>query len=828
MDWSSTRAQSVDNAAASSSSGVRASSLTPNYSPSLGKCSPAGPKDTKDDPFGELVSFTSSAAGRTSAKMTLRERQQMLDEQSRSSSPFSGVQQPAGAESTKPAALGASSGQPGAWNFDALENAGSSLRLAGRTSVPSKPQRMGVASSALDFDPLARPMQAPVVAAPSLSKAPNTGLSYPPDSASSSDDDPIPMDIGWPAQARQESFVDMDFEIAQIVEYGFSAEQATTALEISGSTRAAIQLLREQQATMRQVAGKQTRLPQEPSLPRNQRQQQIERANQGESSSDEDVDAHGFSYKDRVRGSNNGRGQTSTQSSAFGKMPNSDKLLATANELGSTVWKQANSWFAIGKKKVMELQETVMDQSKSVTQGFGGASRNRSYESEYLPSTQRYRDYGSSSSDDDNEVYMSANRRRTDRSDGKTAKALGSRPNNDTARRGPAQMDDSFSRMGSDAGQPKARTAYPQDCLQQSSQPSLQPKPSSQGFNSSRASSARPSPAPIPTIPDSTLRESASAKTNANEQFKLGQFGDAVEGYASAINSILRHTSVHPILIVLYNNRALAYARNGESKSAVADCSLALELCDQYQGNGTIELAASAGRVDVAEQRAKALQRRAEALEASENYADGLRDWKSLREAAREPAQRQQSSRGIQRCEKALGISQPSSSSARPSPAAATKPAEAKPEDIASVFASISLAAVKSGGSNILNMQTENSAAVAELRKKEQAKRDEDDQRLLLLDKVNAELRCWREGKQHNLRALLSSLHTLLPGFTPIGMHEILEPNKVKRAYMRAISKLHPDKLSQDVDVRTKMVSSSVFSSLNEAWDAFKAQENAS
>ncbi|KAJ2812990.1 auxilin-like clathrin-binding protein required for normal clathrin function [Coemansia sp. 'formosensis'] len=59
-------------------------------------------------------------------------------------------------------------------------------------------------------------------------------------------------------------------------------------------------------------------------------------------------------------------------------------------------------------------------------------------------------------------------------------------------------------------------------------------------------------------------------------------------------------------------------------------------------------------------------------------------------------------------------------------------------------------------------------------------------------------------------------------------MHEILEPNKVKRAYMRAISKLHPDKLSQNIDLRTKMISSSVFSSLNEAWDAFKVQENIS
>ncbi|KAJ1719266.1 auxilin-like clathrin-binding protein required for normal clathrin function, partial [Coemansia biformis] len=148
--------------------------------------------------------------------------------------------------------------------------------------------------------------------------------------------------------------------------------------------------------------------------------------------------------------------------------------------------------------------------------------------------------------------------------------------------------------------------------------------------------------------------------------------------------------------------------------------------------------------------------------------------------------------------------------------------------DIASVFASISLAKVKGGGTNILNQQTESSAAVAEMRRKEQAKQVEDDQRLAIVDQVDAELARWKAGKEQNLRALLSSVHMLLPAFPPIGMHEVIESAKVKRVYMRTIAKLHPDKLSKETDIRTKMVSASVFSSLNEAWDAFKAQERTS
>ncbi|KAJ1670317.1 auxilin-like clathrin-binding protein required for normal clathrin function [Coemansia sp. RSA 25] len=577
------------------------------------------------------------------------------------------------------------------------------------------------------------------------------------------------------------------------------------------------------------MSGQQSRLRQPALDPRKQqaranprsayRDNKSTRNGSGEESSDDDDDGTGFYYDGPRRNASSARGRTaagqsSPPSSSFAaasaKVPSADKLLATANELGNNVWKQANSWFAIGKKKVMELQETVMDQRKPNVQDFNGASRSRTLESEYLPSTQRYRDYDSSSSDDQRDAYVSANRRgRQDawQPESRSAAAAATADLNTSN----ARPDVAQSLYGQSRLRPARSPATPASALTHS--------PS---FTSNH--SPKPSPAPIPLVPDHALQESNAAKVAANEQFKLGQFGDAITGYTRAISSVSRHSSSHPMLIVLYNNRALAYVRNGEAKSASADCTLALDLCGQYQANGAIELAGAAGRVDVTEQRAKGLQRRAEAYEASESYREGLGDWKSLREIARDPGQRQQSTRGIQRCERVLGISQPASSkSATPKPAV-----EPKPEDLASVFASISLTAVKSGASNILTMQTENSAAVAELRKKDQAKRDEDDHRLVLLDQVDAELKRWRDGKQQNIRALLSSLHTLLPEFTPIGMHDILEPSKVKRAYMRAIAKFHPDKLSQNIDLRTKMISSSVFSSLNEAWDAFKAQENIS
>ncbi|KAJ2694300.1 auxilin-like clathrin-binding protein required for normal clathrin function [Coemansia sp. IMI 209128] len=768
-------------------SGVKNLSAANRLGSSLGKPAANG---QKDDPFGELVSFTSSspsAARASSAKMTLRERQQMLEGQSRSGSPFGAQQQQQQQQQV---------GAPGdTWNFDALEQADRS-RSASRTPVPPKPTR--VAASALDFDPLAGFLSTPPAPAAVPGGGQNAGTANGSDGRfadggeASSDDDQVPARVGSPVVGRK-GVGNRDFEIAQVVECGFSTEQAVAALEIAGGCRAAVLLLREQQATARQMSGQQQH-------GRGNRQTSYLNKPAGGGDLSDDDDGTGFYYDDPRRKATGGRtaaGQSSFAASAM--VPGADKLLATANELGNNVWKQANSWFAIGKKKVMELQETVLDQRKPGSPQ--GASR--TLESEYLPSTARYRDYDSSS-DDEQETYVSASRR------GKQ----------DVWQPASRVADYSKSASSPDMaqvpfGQSRLHPSRPSAPLSSASAQSS----SAARASPARSSPARPGPVSIPAVPAHALQESTAAKTGANEQFKLGQFGDVIAGYTQAIASVSRHSSTHPLLVVLYNNRALAYARNGEAKSASSDCGLALELCDRYQANGVIELSA-AGRVDVADQRAKGLQRRAEAHEASENYREGLGDWKALREVARDSGQRQQSARGIQRCEKILGISQPPSKSATPAPAS-------KLEDLASVFASISLNAVKSGQTSV-NMQTENSVAVAELRKKDQAKRDEEDQRLELMEQVEAELRRWRDGKQQNIRALLSSLHTLLPEFTPIGMHDILEPARVKRAYMRAIARLHPDKLAKDVDLRTRMISSSVFTALNEAWDAFKAQENIS
>jgi len=64
---------------------------------------------------------------------------------------------------------------------------------------------------------------------------------------------------------------------------------------------------------------------------------------------------------------------------------------------------------------------------------------------------------------------------------------------------------------------------------------------------------------------------------------------------------------------------------------------------------------------------------------------------------------------------------------------------------------------------------------------------------------VHAKIEGWKGGKSDNLRALLGSLDTVLwpeAGWKKVGMAELVLPNKVKIVYMKAIAKVHPDKVS--------------------------------
>lgn len=104
-----------------------------------------------------------------------------------------------------------------------------------------------------------------------------------------------------------------------------------------------------------------------------------------------------------------------------------------------------------------------------------------------------------------------------------------------------------------------------------------------------------------------------------------------------------------------------------------------------------------------------------------------------------------------------------------------------------------------------------------------------DAEKFALVDKVDARIAAWRDGKRDNLRALLGSLDQVLwegSGWKKVGLHELVVANKVKIVYMKAIAKCHPDKIAQDASTEVRMIAGTVFSTLNESWDKFKAENN--
>ncbi|TNM88247.1 hypothetical protein fugu_006468 [Takifugu bimaculatus] len=105
---------------------------------------------------------------------------------------------------------------------------------------------------------------------------------------------------------------------------------------------------------------------------------------------------------------------------------------------------------------------------------------------------------------------------------------------------------------------------------------------------------------------------------------------------------------------------------------------------------------------------------------------------------------------------------------------------------------------------------------IAEMRKEELAK-EMDPEKIKILD--------WIEGKERNIRALLSTMHTVLwegeTRWKPVGMADLVTPEQVKKVYRKAVLVVHPDKATgKPYEQYAKMI----FMELNDAWSEFESQ----
>lgn len=538
-----------------------------------------------------------------------------------------------------------------------------------------------------------------------------------------------------------------------------------------------------------------------------------------------------------------------------GGTPNAEKFIAQASEIGLSVLSKASLFWKEGKEKVQKAYEEANKSAANTTRdsrprwmqeasGSREPQTERERPAERRPAASTFRD--------DNDIHEESSAF----SEAPPPAARPSRPQQLEAPRRTADL--LFS-----AEEPKAYVSP----FRRKKAEGLPSSAASPAPAPPRQAPAAPKPKPkrhLPFCPTSTLSRVQQHKTKGTDAFKLGQFSVAADEYTKAITLLPGN---HLLLVPLQTNRAIAYIRCGECKSAIEDAGGALAIIGSIQGQGSWEswhpsdedggwdLESGSGGVSEADGRGgytvtrakgsewtdswgrgvdlkdgwvKAVKRRAEALEGLEKWKEAKKDWEVLAGGGGggwvASSTRQEAVRGLGRCKKI--IEGGDTSTPKPAQAARPKP-KPRPVPMPSVNATPGI-------------------AVEAYRAQVNAQEAEDALKHSLKDNVEEKLQAWKKGKESNLRALLASLDTILwdevlkeMGKKP-GMADLVSAGGVKKWYMKAVSRVHPDKVcislrldmhlltsfsqlnANNSTVEQRMIAGGVFGALNEAWLAFK------
>ncbi|EPQ63118.1 hypothetical protein BGT96224_2738B [Blumeria graminis f. sp. tritici 96224] len=303
----------------------------------------------------------------------------------------------------------------------------------------------------------------------------------------------------------------------------------------------------------------------------------------------------------------------------------------------------------------------------------------------------------------------------------------------------------------------------------------------------------------LPDLSSKDLQISTQHRIAGTSHFKRGDYASAHLSYSSSISAL---PSSHPIIIVLLCNRALTSLKTGLPKSAVSDANIALDLIGESRGDAeVIDLGPgeSGGIKNMREYYGKALMRKAEALEQMEHWKDAAEVWKNCVEQGIGGSTAVQ---GRTRCEK----------SSSPQPLQETRNKNTRIIPVSN---------------SRITTEDPDSVAVKKLREANKQAEKLDHEKFILSEKVEARVDMWRNGKLDNLRALIGSLDAVMwegSDWKKVGMHELVQNNRVKINYMKAISKTHPDKLPQNASTEVRMIAALIFATLNESWDKFRQQ----
>ncbi|KAI6128761.1 hypothetical protein EDD17DRAFT_1637390 [Pisolithus thermaeus] len=490
-----------------------------------------------------------------------------------------------------------------------------------------------------------------------------------------------------------------------------------------------------------------------------------------------------------------------------------DRLLAQAGEIGRGVFSRANALFKEGKEKAMKMYEERAGASSSADgrpRWMRGSSGEGGLREDKLQGSVKDHSHESRAC---------------------ISKSLHNSPSNVQSEVPPPVTGEDVDLFSNDASQ-IIHQPYPL-----TGKPNAEPTPPTSNSTSSRSAPQGPPHVPSPqltaTISSAVFGTYQFQKSAGTDAYRLGQYPAAAAAYSRALASL---PEAHVLCLPLLTNRAAALSKVGELSGVAEDCSAAIVLVERYVSN-VAAMNAKIGRVrvvidvtggtdrdtevDLAAGLTKAYQRRAEAYEGLEKWARALADWKVLIGAEWAGPARSLATSGAARCQRMIGGGDESVSNRTKRPGiqpwvssnVVSQPPEPRPKR---PTASTSVGAGES-------------SAVAALRAAANVVASEDAERSSHKDAVDARLLAWRQGKETNIRALLTTLDGVLwpeLGWKKVGMAEVVGKGQVKVAYMRAIARVHPDKLNtNNTTVEQRMIASGVFGTLNEAWNAFLQQQ---
>eukprot|EP00834_Sanchytrium_tribonematis_P001101 NODE_24_length_41419_cov_0.818780.p2 type:complete len:591 gc:universal NODE_24_length_41419_cov_0.818780:34332-32560(-) len=266
------------------------------------------------------------------------------------------------------------------------------------------------------------------------------------------------------------------------------------------------------------------------------------------------------------------------------------------------------------------------------------------------------------------------------------------------------------------------------------------------------------------------LIEVSESKLKADNLMRSGQYADAAKTYS--VQQIR-----HPLFAHILLNRAICLLETGMSKEAIIDLESILELvCTKVDKSAIFDVASmfkylNSINVDgfsfIPSDLFTVLLKKSQALENLEKYQLCLDTLQQLSSLSSDAHSIDIIKSSIKRCQMALNPAINFNNTQRQTPG--------------------------------IIMDVNKSERVQELRKEQEKKEEDSKKAFEAKDDIDLLIKQWSLGKELNIRALLTTVGPLMLKtgiiWKDISISDVMQPIQIKKAYMKTVSKIHPDKV---------------------------------